>query len=171
MANEQLKQGKSDIKSINKSAKLEEVVKTEEEVKKPEIKAPKKTESSIYSTSLPISLKHSVGIGNFIKGKKINEAISDLQLVIKKKKAVPMTGEMAHKKGKRMATGKYPVKASGVFIKLLKSLSANFVSHGINLEKATILKVIPNKAPEQVHRFGRTKFKRTHIKIVAKENL
>ena len=80
-----------------------------------------------------------------------------------------MTGEMAHKKGKGMMTGKYPVKASENFIKLLKSLSANGINHSMNLETAKIKETIPNKSPEQVHRFGGTKFKRTHVKIIAKE--
>ena len=164
---------KEEIKSeqTEDGKKLE--TKTEDktkETKKPEKqKVPKKTEVSVYGRSLPISLKDSVAIGKFIKGKKIERAIKDLEQVILKKKAVPMTGEMAHKKGKGMATGKYPVKASDNFIKLLKSLSANGINHSMNLESAIIYKIIPNKAPEQVHRFGGTKFKRTHVKIIAKE--
>ena len=140
------------------------------ETKKPEKqKVPKKTEVSVYGRSLPISLKDSVAIGKFIKGKKIEIAIKDLEQVILKKKAVPMTGEMAHKKGKGMMTGKYPVKASENFIKLLKSLSANGINHSMNLETAKIKETIPNKSPEQVHRFGGTKFKRTHVRIIAME--
>ena len=132
------------------------------------IKAPKKTEVSVHGRSLPISLKHSKGIARFIRGKKIEDAISDLEAVVKKKKAVPMIGEMAHKRGTH-GTGKYPVKASENFIRLLKSLTANGINHGMDLEKTRITMTVPNKAPEQIHRFGRTKFKRTHVKIVAKE--
>jgi large subunit ribosomal protein L22 len=114
-------------------------------------------------------LKYSKGIGKFIRGKKIEDAIHDLNLVRLKKKAVPMMGEMAHKKGKGMATGKYPVKASENFLILLKSLSANGANHGMDVDNMRIAMTVPNKAPEQVHRGGRTMFKRTHVKIIAKE--
>ena len=186
MADEQLRQiknGKNEIpqkekKTVdNKVDKKAEVKKDEQkidnketkaEAKKNEIPKVRKFEAIVNARSLPVSLKHSVAIGKFIKGKKIDDAISDLEQVSKKKKAIPFTGEMAHKKGP-MATGKYPVKASKNFIKLLKSLSSNSTNNGMNLDKTIIYDIIPNKAPEQVHRFGRTKFKRTHVYISAKE--
>ena len=145
--------------------------KESEKKEKIAVKAPKKIESTVYGKNIPISLKHSIFIGKFIKNKKIENAISDLQEVVKKKKAIPMTGEMAHKKGVGMATGKYPVKASKNFIKLLKSLSANSINHGMDLEKTRIFTVIPNKSSKQMHRFGRTSFKRTDVKILAKESM
>jgi large subunit ribosomal protein L22 len=138
--------------------------------KKPEVKTVRKHEVSVYGRSLPISLKYSTAIGKFIRGKRIDNAIRDLELVKIKKKVVPMTGELAHKKGKGISSGKYPVKASENFIKLLKSLSANGANHGMELDNTRIAMTIPNKAPEQIHRGGRAKFKRTHVKIIAKEN-
>lgn len=166
-------QKKEDIKAEQTGEEVKPV-KTEDkkEEKKPEVKvkaAPRKKEVSVHGRSLPISLKYSKGIGKFIRGKKIDEAIRDLEQVVLKKKAVPMTGEMPHKKGKGMMTGKYPVKASENFIRLLKSLSANGANHGMELENTRITMTVPNKAPEQIHRGGRTKFKRTHVKIIAKE--
>ncbi|MEM3122071.1 MAG: uL22 family ribosomal protein [Candidatus Pacearchaeota archaeon] len=158
-------------KEVNKdkTKKDEQKPKKGDEKEKKLTKAPKKTEVSVYGRSLPISLKHSVALGKFIKGKKIDEAIKSLEEVSKNKKAILIKGEMAHKKGRGMMTGKYPIKASKNFIRILKSLSANAINHGMELEITKILKVISNKAPEQRHRFGRTKFKRTHVKIIAKE--
>jgi large subunit ribosomal protein L22 len=160
----------SDIKAEQTGEEVKPVETKEE--KKPEVKvkkAPHKKEVSVSGRSLPISLKYSKGIGKFIRGKRIDDAVKDLELVRLKKKAVPMVGEMAHKKGKGMATGKYPLKASENFIRLLKSLSANCTNHGMDLDKTRIFMTVPNKAPEQVHRGGRMLFKRTHVKIIAKE--
>ncbi len=157
-------ENKKDVEEIK-----ENEIKNVEKKEKTIVKALKKTESTVYGKNIPISLKHSVYIGKFIKGKKIDNAIIDLQEVIKKRRAIPMSGEMAHKRGAGMATGKYPFKASKNFIKLLKSLSANSINHGMDLEKTRIYTVIPNKSSKQMHRFGRTIFKKTDIKIIAKE--
>ena len=148
----------------NKGEKVEE----KKEVKKIQGKAPKRTESSVYGRSLRISLKQSKAIGKFIRNKKIEDAIKDLNQVLLKKKAVPMSGEIAHRKGKIMS-GKYPINSSKEFIRLLKTLSSNSNMHGMDVDKTIIYETIPNKAPNQLHRFGSMKFKRTHITIKAKE--
>lgn len=134
----------------------------------------KKSEAVVNGINLPISLKHSKYIGNFIKFFVIDDAISNLEKVSKKKLAVPMKGEIAHRKGKRlngkgMMSGRYPVNASKYFIKLLKTLKANSIANGLEIEKTIISEVIVNKGPDQMHRFGRTKFKRTHVCIKSKE--
>ena len=161
---------KEEIKDVKEEIK-EEVKKSEEpkkEVKKVEKKVVK-TEAIINGKRLPISLKDSIAIGNFIKNKKIEDAISDLELVLKKKKAIPFRGELPHRKGKRMMSGKYPINASSHFIKLLKSLSANSSNNSMDLDRTIITSIIPNKAPQQLHRFGSTKFKRTHVTIISKQ--
>ena len=161
---------KEEIKDVKEEIK-EELKKSEEpkkEVKKVEKKVVR-TEAIINGKRLPISLKDSIAIGNFIKNKKIEDAISDLELVLKKKKAIPFRGELPHRKGKRMMSGKYPINASSHFIKLLKSLSANSSNNSMDLDKTRIISVIPNKAPQQLHRFGSTKFKRTHVTIISKQ--
>jgi len=126
----------------------------------------KRSEAVVNGKSLSLSLKYSVAIGKFIKRKKIDEAISDLEQVIIKKKVVPMTGEIAHRKGKGIMSGKYPVKASEYFIKVLKSLNANCNVNEI--ENPVISEVMANKAPNRLHRFGAMKFKQTHVTIKAK---
>ena len=161
------------LENVSKTIKqpLENVSKSEEpkkEIKKVEKKIVR-TEAVINGKRLPITLKDSIAIGNFIKNKKIEDAIYDLELVLKKKKAIPFRGERPHRKGKRMMSGKYPINASSHFIKLLKSLSANSSNNSMDLDKTRIISVIPNKAPQQLHRFGSTKFKRTHVTIISKQ--
>ena len=166
------KEGRVEEKS--KEGKIEEKakeVKTEKKKAEPKVK---KTESMVYGRNLPISLKHSMGIGKFIKYKKISEAIKNLEKVLKKKLAVPFTGEIPHRKRghmltKSMPSGRYPEKASKEFIRLLKSLSANSNANGMDLEKTIISEVVLNKASSQKHRFGNTEFKRTHVLISSKE--
>ena len=128
-----------------------------------------KDNSKVYGRALRISLKQSVAIGKFIKHKKIENAIRDLELVIRKKMPVPMVGELAHKRGKGIMSAKYPLNTSKEFIQLLKTLKVNSIANGMEIEKTRITEVIPNKAPDRMHRSGRTKFKQTHILIKARE--
>src|SRR3989344_6507885 len=91
------------------------------EEKKAEQKQLQKKEIAIASSrSIHASRKVCSYICAFIKNKSIDQAISDLERVIKFKSAVPYKGELPHRKG--MMSGRYPIKASGIFIKLLKSL-------------------------------------------------
>ena len=143
--------------------------KPEEEKKKPIQKKPvvKKTEAVVNAKSLPISTKYSMAICRFIKNKKIGNAIVDLEQVIVKKKAVPMKGEIPHKKGKGMMSGRYPKKASEHFVKLLKSLLAN--ANANEIDTPIIVEAVANLAQRPYGRFGRTRKKRTHVKLIARE--
>ncbi|MFA5019485.1 MAG: uL22 family ribosomal protein [Candidatus Pacearchaeota archaeon] len=172
--NSPVKKDKKEAKTESKPDAKEEVKK--EEKKKPIVKNPvvKKEFAVVNGKSLPISLKHAKEIARFIKRKKIDEAIELLNKVIIKKIAVPFRGELAHRKGKRlngkgMDGGKYPLNASKEFIKLLKTLSASSNINGLDLDKTIIVEIIANKAPDQMHRFGSTKFKRTHVMIKSAE--
>ena len=149
--------------------KLKQEDKPKEEKKKPIQKKPvvKKTEVVVNGTSLPISTKYSVAICKFIKGKKIDRAIEDLEQVIAKKKAVPMKGEIPHRKGKKMMSGRFPKRASENFIKILRSLQANANNH--NVDEPIITEAVANLASRPFGRFGRIRKKRTHVKIVARE--
>ncbi len=123
----------------------------------------KKTEAIVNSLNLPISTKYSKAICKFIKGKKIENAIDDLEKVIVQKKPVPMKGEIPHRKG--IMSGRYPKKAAQHFITLLKSLSANANLHEI--ENPIIKEAIANIGSRPYGKFGRVRRKRTHIKITA----
>jgi ribosomal protein L22 len=131
-------------------------------VKKVEEKKIKKTEAVVNVTGLPISTKYASSICKFIKYKKINDAISDLEQVIAKKKAVPMKGEIPHRKG-RIMSGRFPKKASENFIVLLKSLLGNANANG--LDEPIIVEAIPNMGARPFGRFGKVKRKRTHVRI------
>lgn len=131
---------------------------------------PKKEHAISNGIDLPISTKYSVDICKFIRGLPIEEAISKLEDVGKRKIAVPMKGEYGHKKhAKKFASGsgKYPQKAAKEFIKLLKNLSANSVSNGI--EKPIVSEASSNIGSRPMARFGMWKRKRTHVKLIARE--
>jgi len=87
---------------------------------------------------------------------------------VKFKRAVPMKGEIPHRKGKIMS-GRYPIKACTHFIKLLKQLTANAMVNELELEK-TRIECKANKASRPYRRFGRTKFKRSHVTLKVKVN-
>ncbi|MDP2628544.1 MAG: uL22 family ribosomal protein [Nanoarchaeota archaeon] len=139
-----------------------------EEKAKPVQKKPvvKKNEAIVRGSSLAISTKVSRDICKFIKNKKISDAVADLEMVIRKKKAVPMKGEIPHRKGKIMA-GRFPKNASEEFVKMLKTLGANSNVNG--LENPIITEAIANIAPRPFGKFGRVRRKRTHVLIKCKE--
>lgn len=153
-------------KSENKKGEVKEEKKEEKvEVKKETKPKKKKTDAVVSSVNLPISTKYSVAICKFVKGKKINIAIKDLEEVLKKKKAVPMKGEIPHRKG--IMSGRYPKKASENFIKLLKNLSAN--ANVNEIDDPIVFEAVANIGARPYGRFGTMRRKRTHVKLVAKE--
>jgi len=152
-----------------------ETVKTEEkkpetvkEIKKESPKV-KKTKVSVKGINLPISTKDAKFVCKFIVKKRIGDAIRDLEQVEVGKKAVPMKGEIPHRKGKGISSGRFPKKAAKNFIILLKSLAAN-ANEG-NLDEPIIVEAIANMAARPHGRFGRTQKKRTHVKIIAKNKI
>jgi len=162
VAEEKIKQAES----VKEKEALEDASeKKEDKEKKKEIEKPKKTEAVINADSIPVSKKKSMAICRFIKGKKIGEAIRDLELVVKLKKVIPMRGEIPHRRGKGISSGRYPQKTAKEFIILLKSLAAN----ASELNEPIISEAIANMASRPYGRFGRIRKKRTHIRIIARE--
>ena len=179
-----------EIKQDIKEKKIEEKKPEEkkEEMKKEEPKQEVKEEKKVIKKKeqkfdyaivrgldMEISTKHSVAICNFIRGKNPSRAIEMLEKVSRKEIAVPMKGEIPHKhnmpKGKM--SGRYPVKASKQFIKLLKSLISNANTNGLDTEKLIITIAKANKAarPHRATRmaFGRKRFKRSHVFLESRE--
>ena len=113
----------AEAKKVDKTKKELKEEKAKEKGKSQKAKQSKK-EAIVNAKDSPLSKKHCIALCDFIRRKKIENAIKDLQEVTKMKKAVPMKGEIPHRKGKIMS-GRYPVKAAEYFIKLLKQLSAN----------------------------------------------
>lgn len=164
---EEKKEDKSEVSEEKKTLKKKiEEKKTE---KKSAIDKPKKTEAVVNAKNLPISTKDSAAICKFIKNKKIENAIADLEQVLLLKKAVPMKGEIPHKKGKGMASGRFPKNAAQSFIKLLKSLSANATYNG--LEEPIIAAAVANIGARPYGKFGWVRKKRSHVKLKAIEKI
>lgn len=130
---------------------------------KPKIK---RTEAVVKSYNLPISTKKSSAICKFIKGKTIENALSDLEKVVKIKKAVPMRGEIPHRKGKIMA-GRFPKETAKHFILLLKSLAGN--ANVNEIDNPVIVEAFANIGSLPYARFGAWRRKKTNVKIVARE--
>ncbi|MBI5803203.1 hypothetical protein HY448_00775 [Candidatus Pacearchaeota archaeon] len=127
----------------------------------------KKTEAVVKGVSLPISTKTAAAVCKFIKGKEIQKAIKELQQVAILKKAVPMKGEIPHRKG--IMSGRYPKKAASEFIKLLKSLSAN--ANMNEIENPMIVRAFTGNASRPFGKRGRVRRKRTHVTIFAERKL
>ncbi len=156
----------TNVKISDKSepTKEKKLVNTLKNTKKKEII--KKDQAVVNSRSISISTKKAADICRFIKGKTIDSAMADLEMINKKKKVLPMKGEIPHQKGKRMMSGGFPKNASREFIVLLKSLIGNSNANGI--DDPVITEAIANLASRPFGRFGRWKRKRTHIKLVAR---
>lgn len=151
-----------------KETKEEAKSETKAEEKKKEKTAVKKEEAVARGVSLPISKKHSMYICSFIKHKKIDNAIADLEQVIKMKRAVPFKGEIPHRKEQGIMSGRYPVTAAGYFINLLKGLKGNVIVNGLDLENTTICLASASWASRPMRSGGRLA-KRTNILLKAKE--
>jgi ribosomal protein L22 len=164
---EQMKKEKSHESAPEKEEKKEEKKKESEKKETKKIEIKKKDEATARGVSLPISKKHSMYIGNFIKNKKIDDAIAELEKVIKLKRAIPFKGEIPHRKG-NMERGRYPVNAAKYFINLLKGLKGNAITNQMELDETRIYLVSPSWA-NRPQRRGGVRAKRTNIIIKAKE--
>lgn len=151
-------------KAPEKVAAKPEAAKKEE--KKPVVEKPKKTEAVAEGRNLPISTKQSRDLCKFIKKKRVGDAIRELDQVPSKRIAIPLKGELPHRKGKIMSGG-FPKNASQSFVKVLKSLAANADYNG--LTEPVIVEAVANIGSRPYGRFGHLRRKRTHVKIVAKD--
>jgi len=135
-----------------------------DKTKKDVVKAPKKTEVKVTGRDLRVSTKQAVAICKFLRNKDVDRAITEMEEVVKMKRAIPMRGEIPHRKGKGMMSGRFPVKASLEFIRLLKSVKANAINHEVDLEKVKVVGMA-NVASRPRRRGGREQFKRSHVEI------
>ena len=153
-----------DIKESEKAEAKNEETKTEKktETKKPVVK---KEMAFIKMGSLPVSTKQSREISRFLIGKTPEQAIKEMQMVVKGKMAVPMRGEIPHRKGPMMS-GRYPINTAKEFINVLKSLQGNANVNGINNPVITIASASWASRPQ---RKGGMRFKRTHLYMEVRE--
>ncbi len=122
--------------------------------------------------ALPISLKHSVEVCNYIRHKKVTEAKKLLDLTISEKKAIPYKRfhqGLSHKTG--IGPGRFPVRTSKEIKKLLESAEANAQFQGLNTANLIIAHAVVQKAPVAWHygRQRRRKMKRATIEIFVRE--
>ncbi len=133
----------------------------------------KQSMARAVGVALPVSVKHSVEVCNYIRNRKIAEAKKLLDLVISEKRAVPygrFNQGLAHKTG--VGPGRFPVKTSEEIKKLLESVEANAQFQGLSTSNLVITAAVVQKAPVSWHygRQRRRKMKRATIEIIAKES-
>lgn len=101
------------------------------------------------ANELPISPKHSMEIAGFVKKMTTQEAIAYLTEVVAKKKAIPFRKFNRNIAHKRCLTGwdagRFPVKASAAFIRLLESVEKNAEYAGLDTEKLRIVHASANR--------------------------
>jgi len=125
----------------------------------------------VVGKNLQISSKKAYEVANFIRGKKADSVLRDLQLVIEKKKAVPYRRYHMNVSPKRgIGPGKYPVNVSFEIIKLIDSLKANAKEKGLDEKNLVLLHAAAHQGPKIRHngRQGGTR-KNAHFELVAKE--
>ena len=105
---------------------------------------------TVSSSNLPISRKDSEIVGRFIKYLTIPYAKKYLEMVIEKMLAIPYyryKKKQAHHKNVmgNVPYGRYPIKVSKYFIKLLNSLENNAKNLGLDPNKVVIVSVNVSK--------------------------
>jgi large subunit ribosomal protein L22 len=132
-----------------------------------------KTSAKSMGKDLPISPKVAIEISNFLRGREVNNAIAILGRVQEKTQAIPFkrfANALGHKPGKGMAAGRYPIKASGEFLKLLKNAKANASNQGLSgTLKITHIAAQRANEPFRNRAKERITFKRAHVEIVLTE--
>jgi large subunit ribosomal protein L22 len=112
------------------------------------------------ANELSMSPKHSIEIAGFIRHKRLNDAIAYLNEVVALKKAIPFrrfNRNVAHKRGLpgRWDAGRFPVKASKEYIRLLESVKKNAEYLGLDTENLEIIHVSANRGRGQKAFFPR----------------
>lgn len=121
-----------------------------------------------------ISTKVSIEMCNFLRGRNSKSAKAILERILTKEQAVPFkrfTDGVGHRKGKGIASGRYPEKASEAFLSLIKLVELNAQQKGLS-EDLIIVHLAAHKASKPYHfgRQSRRKMKRTHVELVLKED-
>jgi large subunit ribosomal protein L22 len=112
------------------------------------------------ANELNMSPKHSIEIASFIKHQHVNDAIAYLNEVVKLKKAIPFkkfNRNVAHKRGLpgNWDAGRYPVKASKAYIRILESVKKNAEYLGLDAENLEIIHASANRGRAQKAFFPR----------------
>jgi len=112
------------------------------------------------ANELNMSPKHSIEIATFIRHQRVNDAIAYLNEVVNLKKAIPFrrfNRNVAHKRGLpgNWDAGRYPVKASKAYIRILESVKKNAEYLGLDAENLEIIHASANRGRAQKAFFPR----------------
>jgi large subunit ribosomal protein L22 len=112
------------------------------------------------ANELNMSPKHSIEIATFIRHQRVNDAIAYLNDVVGLKKAIPFrrfNRNVAHKRGLpgNWDAGRYPVKASKAYIRVLESVKKNAEYIGLDADNLEIVHVSANRGRAQKSFFPR----------------
>ena len=112
------------------------------------------------ANELNMSPKHSIEIATFIRHQRVNDAIAYLNQVVTLKKAIPFrrfNRNVAHKRGLpgNWDAGRYPVKASKAYIRLLESVKKNAEYIGLDPENLEIIHATAQRGRAQKAFFPR----------------
>jgi len=133
------------------------------------------------ANELNMSPKHSIEIAGFIRHKRVNDAIAYLNEVVRLKKAVPFryfNRNVAHKRGLpgNWDAGRYPVKASKEYIRILESVKKNAEYIGLDAENLEIIHASASRGRAQKAFFPRAMGRATpkvresvNIEIIVRE--
>ncbi len=101
------------------------------------------------ATELNISPKHAIEIAAFLRRKNTDDAIIYLTQVRDLQKAIPFRRfkrNVAHKHGlSPVASGRYPVKAAGEYLRLLESVKKNAEYIGLDTGALKIVHITANR--------------------------
>jgi large subunit ribosomal protein L22 len=133
------------------------------------------------ANELNMSPKHSIEIATFIRHQRVNDAIAYLNDVVKLKRAIPFrrfNRNVAHKRGLpgHWDAGRYPVKASKAYIRVLESVKKNAEYLGLDAENLEIIHASANRGRAQKAFFPRAMGRATpkvresvNVEIVVRE--
>lgn len=129
----------------------------------------KETMARASASNLSISLKKSTETLREIRGKKVSTVINYLNQVIEQKTPVAYRrygSEMAHRRGKGIAAGGFPVKVAKEVLKLVESASKNASELELG-DKLYVISASVRKGPTRYHN-GRNsgKMKSANVEII-----
>ncbi len=141
------------------------------------IEADSKKSARATSVNTPISPRDALEVVRTIKGMKLDRAKDYLDLVMKKRSAVPyrkFMDSVSHRKG--MGPGRYPVKAAKYVLETLNNAENNAEFKQLDSEKLIIKSAVAQPAPPVKYftykaygASGHFYRERVHIQIILEE--
>lgn len=133
----------------------------------------KETMARAHASNVHISLKKTVETARFIRGKKLSTAIKMLEGVTEQKVVVPYKkyrAEMAHRRGKGIDAGGYPVNVAKELLRLLRAVEKNASEKELG-EKLYVVSLSCRQGTSRYHngRMMGRKMKSTNVEVVVGE--